>query len=66
MAMVFSREVLRQHWTEFGLQPWVRRLCVLASQHARHPDAPQVVMAAIKFDRIRREWPEARFVESEL
>eukprot|EP00170_Pyropia_yezoensis_P001595 contig_6929_g1599 len=66
MALVFANELLRQLSRAQGIQPWVRRLYVVAVRHHDGRHSSPVHSAAMAFDRLRREWPHARFVEGEI
>lgn len=66
MSLAFANEVLRQETRVEGLQPWLRGLFFVACKRFERRHSSPVHAVALAFDRLRREWPQARFVEGEL
>lgn len=65
-SLAFANEVVRQSRRKEGVQPWVRSLFAVARAHYNAWESAPPHTAAVAFDRMRREWPEAIILEEEL
>jgi len=64
--LAFANEVVRQAGRQEGIQPWVREIFAAARAHYHRWESSPVHTAAMAFDRMRREWPDALILEEEL